>query len=194
MSNTANLLHIDIDSTISLRHITLEDANDIFHTIDSQREYLERWLPFVPFTQTVNDSIAFVKSTLNVPPNQAELLFTIRYNNEFIGLIGFKDTDRANRKTEIGYWLSEAMQGRGIVTKSVKALVCYAFDELDINRVQIKCAVGNTPSKRIPQRLGFVLEGIERDGELLANGQFTDLEVYSLTGSDYGEEWQKNEK
>jgi len=44
--------------------------------------------------------------------------------------------------------------------------------------------VGNFPSKRIPRNLGFVLEGIERDGELLTGGIFTDLEVYSKLKDD----------
>lgn len=60
----------------------------------------------------------------------------------------------------------------------------FAYNELDINRVQIKCAVGNIPSKNIPKRLGFKFEGIERDGELLVDNQFTDLELYSFIKKD----------
>jgi len=45
--------------------------------------------------------------------------------------------------------------------------------------VQIKCAVGNLPSKNVPKRLGFKLEGIERQGELLSGNIFTDLEIFS---------------
>jgi ribosomal-protein-serine acetyltransferase len=90
-----------------------------------------------------------------------------------------------NGKTEIGYWLSEPLQGKGIVTKSTKKLIEIAFEKEQMNRIQIKCAVDNLPSKRIPQRLSFTLEGIEREGELLANKEYTDLEVYSLLRSDY---------
>jgi len=102
-----------------------------------------------------------------------------------VGLIGFKDTDRRNRKTEIGYWLSEQYQKQGIVTKAVDKLCEFAFNTLGLNRVQIKCAVGNIPSKNIPKRLGFKLEGIERQGELLTGNVFTDLEIYSKLKSDY---------
>jgi len=54
----------------------------------------------------------------------------------------------------------------------------FTFDLL--HRIQIKCGTGNIRSKKIPQRLHFQLEGIERDGELLSGEQFTDLETYSL--------------
>ena len=47
------------------------------------------------------------------------------------------------------------------------------------NRIEIKCGVGNDRSRHVPQRLDFTFEGIERDGELV-NGQFIDIEVYSL--------------
>lgn len=112
------------------------------------------------------------------------LQFTIRKQDKFIGLIGFKDTDRTNKKTEIGYWLSEKYQKQGIITRSVEKLCDFAFNELGLNRVQIRCAVDNQRSKNIPQRLGFKFEGVERDGELLTGNIFTDLEIYSKLRSD----------
>ena len=75
-------------------------------------------------------------------------------------------------------------QKKGIITQSMRALVDFAFDELEMNRVQVKCAVANYASKNIPQRLGFQKEGIERDGELLTDGKFTNLEIYSLLKKD----------
>lgn len=73
----------------------------------------------------------------------------------------------------------------GVITKSVNKLCEFAFRELEINRIQIKCAVGNIPSKNIPKRLGFVFEGIEREGELLSGGIYTDIEVYSKLKSEF---------
>lgn len=175
---------IKIDNEIELRQLEGTDAIDIFQAIDSQREYLGKWLPFVIFTKTVSDSEAFVNSVINASRERFELQFTVRRQDQFIGLIGFKDTDRTNKKTEIGYWLSEKYQKRGIITKSVEKLCDFAFNKLDLNRVQIKCAVGNQRSKNVPKRLGFKFEGIERQGELLTGNIFTDLEIYSKLKSD----------
>mgnify|MGYP001050637725 CR=1 FL=1 len=55
---------------------------------------------------------------------------------------------------------------------------------MGINRIQIKCALGNRPSSIIPKRAGFQLEGIERAGELLSDGCFADLEAYSMLKGD----------
>lgn len=178
------ILNTNLNDTARLHALQPTDAEDIFRAIDSQRDYLGKWLPFVEFTRSVEDSVQFVKEALELPEDKKEHLFAIRVNDSFAGLIGFKDTDRMNRKTEIGYWLCEPYQGKGIMTAAVKALCDFAFQELNMNRIQIKCAVGNEPSKRIPRRLGFTFEGIERDGELLTGGIYTDIEVYSLLKLD----------
>lgn len=172
-------MKIQISENILLRKIELSDAKAIFNTINTQREYLGKWLPFVELTKKIEDTEGFIKSMLDVPKNCIEYVFVILYDDEFVGLIGFKGTDRQNKKTEIGYWLSHNYQKKGIITESVKILLKFAFTEMKMNRVQIKCAVGNFPSKNIPRKLGFKLEGVERDGELLTGGVFTDLEVYS---------------
>ena len=105
---------------IALHELRTADAADIFAAIDGERAYLGRWLPFVQFTRNEEDSLRFVRSVLEA--SYRETVFTIRDGERFIGLIGFKSTDPLARTTEIGYWLREAWQGRGIVTTAVRAL------------------------------------------------------------------------
>ncbi len=172
-------MKIRVDSEIELKQLEQSDSTDIFNTINNQREYLGKWLPFVEFTREITDTENFVNSVINAPEERFEYLFAIIKGGEFVGLIGFKDTDKQNKKTEIGYWLSEKYQKQGIVTKSVDKLCDFAFNKLGLNRIQIKCAVENISSKNIPKKLGFQFEGIEREGELLSGGVFTHLEIYS---------------
>jgi len=170
------MITLIISDDLLLRQIELADAECVFDTINNQRQYLRKWLPFVDHTRQVEDTRNFIRS-IN---KDQELVFVTQYQNAFAGLIGFRNTDLANRKTEIGYWLSQPFQKKGIVTESVKELVRFAFEKLTLNRVEINCAVGNLPSKKIPQKLGFQFEGIVRDGELLSDNLFVDIERYSL--------------
>jgi glycerol dehydrogenase len=170
---------ISVTENIKLKPIELSDAADIYNTIDSQREYLGQWLPFVEFTRKPEYTLQFVRSIVESPVANRDYIFVIHYDDSFVGLIGLKSLDNLNKRTEIGYWLSEPFQKKGIVTKAVEVLTDFAFRELNMNRIQIKCATENFRSKKIPQRLGFRLEGIERAGELLTGGHFADLEVYS---------------
>jgi ribosomal-protein-serine acetyltransferase len=173
---------IKIDRTLYLRKISFNDADEVFGLIDANREYLSKWLPFVNMTTSVKNTLAFIEDVQK--SSSREMVFTITYHDKIAGLIGFKDIDRANRKFEIGYWIAPENEGVGIVTKSCKACIDLAFDKMKMNRVQIKCAVGNSKSIKIPKRLGFILEGVERAGEFHTI-RYLDLEVYSMLKKDW---------
>ena len=173
-----------VSEEIVLRHLIPLDASDIYNTINEQRSYLGQWLPFVAKTTSISDTEDYISYSLNVS-HATDRVFTIRMKDQFVGLIGFKCIDEANHRLEIGYWLAESYQHRGIMTQSVDKLCAYAFERMNINRIQIKCAVGNTQSANIPHRLNFTLEGIERQGEQMSTGKFVDLEVYSLLKQEY---------
>ncbi|MGL4364686.1 MAG: GNAT family N-acetyltransferase [Bacteroidales bacterium] len=170
---------LEVNEHLVLKSLQMSDYKAIYHIINSQREYFGQWLPFVEFIKEPNDTKIFIESVLSLPEDKAEPIFTIHYQGHFVGLIGFKSTDRPNQKTEIGYWLSEAYQGKGIISQSVSSLCNFAFTDFGMNRIQIKCALENKRSRLIPERLGFVFEGIERAGELLSGNVFTDLAIYS---------------
>jgi len=85
----------------------------------------------------------------------------------------------------LGYWLAEAYQGRGFMSASCQVLVDHAFAALNLNRLAIACATGNTRSRAIPQRLGFAHEGTIRDAEWLYD-HYIDHEIYS----QLQREWQ----
>lgn len=175
--------HIRVNPKILLEAVNLSMAPVIFESIDRDRDFLTQWLPFVEYTQNLSDTENFIKSLVNQTGKKRDEVFAIRYKGEFAGLIGFKDTDWVNRKTELGYWLAKNMQGKGIITSCVDKLTVYAFRKLKMNRIQVKVAKGNSKSAAIPKKLGFEYEGTERAGELHRN-KFFDLEVYSLLKSD----------
>ena len=110
----------------------------------------------------------------------------IWHDGRMAGQIGFNFFDRENRRTEIGYWLGKEFEGKGIVTRSCVAMVEYAFGELNLNRVEIKCGTGNIKSRAIPEKLGFRNEGIARQTEWL-HDRFIDLVVYAMLA----EEWEE---
>ena len=176
--------YIQINSKLRLEAIKLNMAEVIFEAIDRDREYLKEWLPFIEETQQVAQTEEFIKTIVSQRGKKKDEVFTIWYNQEFAGLIGFKDTDWINHKTELGYRLTDKMQGKGIAVTCVKELVKVAFKKLGMNRIQIKVARRNEKSEAIPKRLGFQFEGTEREGEF-HHGIYLDLQVYSFLKSDY---------
>lgn len=177
---------LTIDDHLFLESLALSHVDAIFNAIDQNRKFLRKWLPFVDFTIKVTDTERFVRSILEKPVSVRDEVYAIWHNHEFAGLVGFKDADRINDKIEIGYWLIENKTGKGIATAATRKLVNLAFRNMEMNRVQIRCGVGNDKSSAIPRRLGFSFEGIERAGERF-NHNYIDLEVFSLLKREWAE-------
>ncbi|GAF02565.1 GNAT family N-acetyltransferase [Saccharicrinis fermentans] len=168
-----------VNNNICLRAIELSDAPIIFNTIDTQRAYLSEWLPFVRLTLDPQDTVNFVHTVMEAAQKGDEFVYVVELNGEFVGVINIRVLSSANRIVDIGYWLSEHFQKKGVISSAVVSLCNYAFDQLNMNRIQIRCGKGNMSSKKVPQRLGFTYEGIIREGEWV-NDKYIDLESYSL--------------
>lgn len=168
----------------TIREAMLDDAEAIYSAIDSHRDDLRTWLPFVDALRSADDERAFLAPILSTPYEERDPVYVLEKGKRICGLVGFHLSQRENKRTEIGYWLLPEHRGKGIATNAVRYLCQWAMTERGFNRIQIRCATGNAASNAIPQRLGFTLEGTERDGELLASGRFTDVNVYSILRKD----------
>lgn len=100
------------------------------------------------------------------------------------GQIEYNYLDWVNRKTEIGYWLGASYQGKGLVTKSCRVLIDYAFNELKLNRVEMQCGAENARSRKIPENLGFREEGVIRQAQWL-HDHFVDLVIYGMLAGEW---------
>lgn len=86
--------------------------------------------------------------------------------------------------TSIGYFLAASAEGQGIVTKSITRLLDVLFNEMKLNRVIIQCAETNLKSRSIPERVGFINEGISREAQWL-HDHYENIVTYSMLSSDW---------
>jgi len=178
-----------IDDELALKLPELKDAERIFELTDSSRDYLKEWLPWVDFTARVEDTQDFIKAGRSNFAEGKTLNAAILFEGEIVGMGGFNSISQANKAASIGYWLAPQYQGHGIMTRVVKAFTEYAFDELKLNRVEIRAAVGNQKSRSIPERLGYMEEGTIRQAEWLYD-HYVDHTVYGMLA----EEWHNRIK
>jgi ribosomal-protein-serine acetyltransferase len=169
----------ELGGGVGLRLLGERDAAEVFALVDRNREHLRRWMPWVSEGYSVDDATRGLRSALEQLARNDGFQAGITVGGALAGAIGFHAIDWSNRKTTIGYWLSADAQGRGVMTTACRALVDHALVELGLNRVEIRCGTGNVRSRRIPERLGFTLEGVARETEWLYD-HFVDLAVYSM--------------
>lgn len=182
-------IHFHIDADLELRLLEERDAGAIFTLVEQNRSYLREWLPWVDFTRSVEDERAFIRTLQAQYLEHNGFACGTWYQRLLAGTIGYHSIDWADSKVEIGYWLAAPFQGKGIMTRACRTMVAYAFDTLRLRKVVIRCALGNTRSCAIPQRLGFRHEGIARQGEWLYD-HFVDLNLFGMLAS----EWHAQQK
>ncbi|WP_231638499.1 GNAT family N-acetyltransferase [Paenibacillus sp. JCM 10914] len=181
-----DMFKFNIDESTSLSLLDMKDAEKLFELIDRNREYIGQWLQFPSITTHVDDSKAFIERTRKRYVEGDGYWLGIWSRNELVGSIGYLYIDLENRKTEIGYWLGQEYEGHGYMTKAIKVLINHAFEELEMNKIEIGAASDNAKSRAIPEKLGFICEGTIRDYEYL-NGRFLNRVIYGLKV----DEWQE---
>jgi ribosomal-protein-serine acetyltransferase len=189
MLQTATLC-IQIDDAIQLRLLELRYAEEAYSLALHNKKHLAQWMEWAASSNTLEDMRAFIKYRLLQFANAEALQLGIWYDGQLVGFIGFNTIQYSNRKADIGYWLAEDAQGKGIITRACQALITYGFHEYGLNKIEIRCAEGNVRSRAIPTRLGFTQEGIIRQNEIL-HDHYVDHVLYGLLASEWGGGLQK---
>ena len=175
-----------VEEGLVLRIFEPRHAEALFSLVDRNREYLGAWLSFVKRTQTVKDIEAYIYGGLEQFAKSNGFQLGIWSGGELAGIIGLHYISPQFRCTEIGYWLGAEYEGRGVMTKACRHLCDYLFTELNLNRLEIRCAETNAKSRAIAERLGFTQEGKLRQLGYTQAG-LVDYLVYGLLA----DEWQK---
>jgi RimJ/RimL family protein N-acetyltransferase len=99
--------------------------------------------------------------------------------DEFLGSIGVHDIDRQEGRCSIGYYLARVARGRGVMTRAVRMLSRWTFDNLPVDRIEITIHPENAPSRRVAERAGYTFEGILRSHTVI-KGKRRDMAMHSL--------------
>ncbi|MGM0751339.1 MAG: GNAT family N-acetyltransferase [Bacillota bacterium] len=163
------------------------DGSDVFRAISESRNEFKPWLPFARKEQTLEDVEAGIRHSYGefIKKTDIRLHIYLKESNEFVGSTGLHRIDWDVPKVEIGYWLYTKHTKKGYMAEAVKALTHFALHDLSCKRVEIRCDERNTGSRRVPETLGFMLEGIIRHDRLDESGTETrNTCVYSLIPGD----------
>jgi ribosomal-protein-serine acetyltransferase len=177
------LFPIDLGDGVRLTLTVASEAEEVFAIVDRERDRLREWLPWVDSTTDVDVERRFLETVEVSNDDNSGVHATIRDDSGVLGMIGLRFSP-LHQSAEVGYWLSEAAVGRGVMTRAVAALVDVTFGVLQLHRFELLAATGNRRSRAVAERLGMTQEGIRREAEELASG-FVDLAAYALLASEW---------
>jgi RimJ/RimL family protein N-acetyltransferase len=128
-----------------------------------------------PYTQ--KDAQRFITMATGPEP---DLFLAIDINGEAVGGVGIHLLDDVKHGTaEIGYWISESLWGKGIMSEAIGSLVPEAFRQYSIVRLQAGIFSNNPASMRVMEKCGFSREAVHRNA-IIKKGIILDEVMYVL--------------
>lgn len=105
-------------------------------------------------------------------------------DQSFVGWCTVNSWNPDFRSASLGYCLNQTVWGRGYATEAAHALLQWAFETFDLNRVQSETDTRNVASARVLEKLGFDREGTLRE-DCIVNGDVSDSWAYGLLRRDW---------
>jgi ribosomal-protein-serine acetyltransferase len=169
-----------IDSErLYLQRIGPEAAPTVYHVVESERERLAPQLPHMNTIVSLEEEVAYLVKMEKRWEEKSAFCFGIFAHEYdfFLGHIAAFDIDWGHLHCEIGYWIREKAEGKGYMTEALVALERQLF-AIGLHRLELRVAIDNNRSERIPRRCGYLLDGRLR--ECLKTGPgYQDLLVFS---------------
>lgn len=163
----------------------MSDAEELFAVIDRNRQYLREWMTFLDVTTSAERMKPFLEDSLSGYASGTSRRWALSVDGAIGGMIGLEQIAPQPRRAKIGYWQCHTLQGRGIVTAAVQALLRYGFEERNLHLIEIRAGVSNRKSRAVAERVGMSLDGVLRQREWLYD-HYEDLCSYTLLA----EEWR----
>ncbi len=176
---------IVVDDDTVLRPVFEASADDLYALVVKNLAYLGRFLDFANAEYSLADAATYLQQSRQNWGRSREQAYAIIHEGELGGVAGLHHFGAKNRAVEIGYWLSEHLQGRGIMTRCVMKMTEMAFEHLGVNQVNISADVVNERSRAIAERTGFSFDGVTRQWLVNAAGELADMARYSMLKDEW---------
>ncbi len=168
---------------LELRGFQSTDAESLF-ALHTNARVLRYWdsPPWEDYSRT--ERFLATCTQMEEEGSGTRLAVELHLGRAFIGWCSVTRWNPTYRSASLGYCFDETRWGHGYATEAVSALIEWAFDTLDLNRVQAETDTRNHASIRVLEKLAFVREGTLRE-DCVINGEVSDSHVYGLLRRDW---------
>lgn len=175
------MFQLRVDDEIALVLAEERHAQEMTNLIVRNQDRLARWEPWAEQPATLDSTRAYIRAALEdfLRGRQISTIIALDGGRRFIGRCGIRINPYA-RSGDIGYWIDGEYEGRGMTSRSARALISSVFNELDLTRVELRTSVENKRSRSVADRLGFAYEGI-LPGGLRFSHRSDDVALYGVT-------------
>ncbi len=171
---------------LTIRAPRFGDSAEIHAAILESFDSLSPWMEWVHPIPTLEEEEALIREgrVRFLERKNLWLLLFLKGTNTFVGSSGLEIINWDVPRFEIGYWVRKKFEGQGYISEAVVGITNFAFDVLGARRVEIHVDDRNSRSWRIPERLGFTLEGTMHNIARDTAGKLCHLRIYTKTRAD----------
>ncbi|CKG81496.1 GNAT family protein [Bacillus cereus] len=174
-----------VNDRAMLRLMHVNDVASLFTIVEGNKEI---WMYLISTMDSYQDMEQYVQVALKGFEEGTDLPFVVvdQKTNEIVGSTRLYSISNDNKTVELGQtWYHPSVHRTSINTECKYMLLQYAFEELQMLRVQIKTDLRNEKAQRAIERLGAVKEGVLRNERKLPHGYIRDAVVYSIIASEW---------
>jgi [ribosomal protein S5]-alanine N-acetyltransferase len=166
-----------------LRPLITDDAAAVA-ALAGRREIADTTIS-IPHPYSEERAVEWI-ATHTVRSGGKELVFaiTLRKSGSLIGSMGLRDIDTEHSQAEMGFWIGLDWWGQGFATEAGRAVIRFAFEQLNLNRVHAHHMVRNPASGRVLARIGMKREGVLRQ-RVKKWGVFEDVVVMAILRNEW---------
>jgi ribosomal-protein-alanine N-acetyltransferase len=170
---------------LTLREVSLADLTAI-HELLSLPETDQFNTLGIPATTDVTAELVmgWLEENRSTERNSYILSLEIAETRQFIGLIALYMGKPKYKKGEVWFKVHSSYWNKGYTTEALHCILQFAFKELDLHRIEAGCAIGNTASKRVLEKVGMIQEGILRKN-LPIRGEWVDNFKFAILDTDF---------
>lgn len=168
----------DLGDGFSLGLRTSDSVDELLALIDKNLSRLRQWEQWALAEQTADALRAHITERLQMFVAGTSVPCNIYSDAQLIGNIEMR-INTYNGSAELGYWIDEDYEGRGVVTRACRALIEHGKTGFGLRRFELYTAAHNDRSGAVARRLGFEHEGVLRSATPLGEQRF-DTNVYGL--------------
>lgn len=160
-------------------------AATMFSYVEKDRSRLERFLPWVSATKTVEDEIRYIQRTHIAWDSKILFDYGLFRKNDglYLGNIGLHSIHWESNRCEVGYWILGKFEGQGYMSEALRILEAHAFD-IGFHRIEIRCSSHNQRSANVPLACGYIFDGVLKENSF-EQGQYQDIFVFSKLSHQY---------
>ncbi len=184
MSESSQDFKASLGDGVELRPLVPDLAEEMTAHMDRGREFIGRHVAIADVCADVEGTRKFLDAYAAKAAADTGRIWGIWLDGTLVGGVLFRTFDTRMESAEAGCWLEPAALGKGLVTRSVTAIIDWAVEERGIYRIDWYASVHNSPSLAVAKRLGMSKEGVLR-AAYLHRGERYDMEVWSVLAPEW---------